>query len=227
MTLLAGDLVVMDIGDVLVRTVPMAQYRALAAMTGLHWAAIREAIEARGVISGFETGRLSGREFTRAVRRTLGYPRLADAEIRNAWNAVIGAADPMIAEPATRLAACGCLLLASNTNPYHWRQAKARLASVGVTAPALLSFKIGVAKPDPRFFAALTSQYPVARNGAVYIDDQVANVAAVTAHGLTGWLHHDRSATAAYLTALATRQLDQSDWRITNADSGVRRARES
>lgn len=222
----ASSLVVMDIGDVLVRTVPMAQYRALARSTGLPWLVIRAAIEDGDIVPRFETGRLTSRGFAAAVTAALGCPRLPHEEVYRAWNAVIGGIDPVIAAPAARLASSGRLLLASNTNPVHWRPVRGLLASAGLIAPACLSFRIGLAKPDQRFFASLVSQHRAAGDGAVYIDDQPANVVAASRHGLAGWLHQDRCGTAAYLAALVAGPPGPNGGDTGNADRGVRCPRE-
>lgn len=186
----------MDVGDVLIRTVPMAHYRALGRHAGLGWERVAELLKGSGVVTAFETGRLAAAEFTHAVREMLAYPSLPDADVREAWNTVVAEVDPAVAPAAARLAAAGRLLLASNTNPFHWQVVRHRLARAGIVAPACLSFEIGCAKPDLAFFVTLTSAHPDARSHAVYVDDRAANVEAAVRCGMAGLVHSDPTHTA-------------------------------
>jgi HAD superfamily hydrolase (TIGR01509 family) len=199
---MSQTLVVMDIGNVLVQTVPTAQYRALGRLTGLSWTSVAAAIDSSGIVTGFGTGRVSGEEFTDSVRDLLGVPALAPGLLREAWNAVIAEPDPLLASAAAPLAAASRLLLASNINPFHWAVARDRLARVGVTAPACLSFEVGSLKPDPAYFAALAAADRRVTTSAVFVDDRGDNVDAAVRHGMTGWLHRDSPATVDYLAGL-------------------------
>lgn len=196
-------LVVMDVGDVLIRTVPMAHHRQLARHTGLPCQQVADRIENSGIVTSFETGQLTATGFVDTLRRLLPRPGLTAAAVEHAWNAVIADPDLILAPIAAELAAEKRLVLASNTNPFHWRLVHARLAGVGIRAPALLSFEIGAAKPDPRFFAALQS-VPRGDHPVVYVDDLPENVAAARRCGLTGWVHRDARETSAYLGQLPT-----------------------
>lgn len=147
-------LVVMDIGDVLIRTVPTAHYRELARRTGMAWEQVADTIESSGIVAAFERGQLTAAGFANAVRRLLSRPGLRTKEVEEAWNVVVAEPDPVLAPVAACLAAAGRLLLASNTNPFHWRLVRGRLAGVGINAPACLSFEIGCTKPDPKSLPA-------------------------------------------------------------------------
>jgi FMN phosphatase YigB (HAD superfamily) len=192
----------MDVGDVLVRTVPMAHYRALAERVCAPWRAVAAIVEESGAVDAFETGRLSGEEFADKLARHLGHPDLRRRDLENAWCEVIGPTDPLVAEAAAALAAAGRLVLASNTNPFHWRIIRVRLADVGIACPAYLSFEVGAAKPGQAFFAALTADSSPVAAGSIYIDDRAENVAAAAHHGLTGWQHQDSAQTAGLLASL-------------------------
>jgi FMN phosphatase YigB (HAD superfamily) len=192
----------MDVGDVLVRIKPTAHYHALGRLAGLTWEAVAAALSSSGVGKKFGTGLLTPEEFTDSVRELLGVPTLEPGMVRAAWNAVVAEPDPLLSAVAAPLAATGRLLLASNINPFHWQEARDRLARVGVTAPACLSFEIGYLKPDRDFFVALEGADRRVGESAVFIDDQPANVEAATRYGLLGWVHRDSHATAAYVTGL-------------------------
>jgi glucose-1-phosphatase len=196
--------VVMDIGDVLIRTIPMAQYRKLAQCTRIPWEHIAERIEGSGSVTAFERGEITSADFVDALRRLLSYPGLSAIDVESAWNAIVAGPDPILAPLAASFATQGRLRLASNTNPFHWRVVRTTLASVGIYAPACLSFEVGYTKPDPRFLAALCATVRLADGPVVYVDDRLDNVNAACRRGLTGWVHRDSAVTAAYLRALPT-----------------------
>lgn len=190
-------LVVMDVGDVVVRTVPMAHYRTLGRRTGLAWEHVADHLEGSGAIAAFECGRLTAAGFVEAVRRSLSVPDLSTDQVEEAWNAVVAEPEPVLVPTASRLAAAGRLLLASNTNPFHWRIVHRRLANVGISARACLSFDVGCVKPSPRFFAALRVAAPSSH--VVYVDDRRENVQAASTLGWIGWVHREPTATVDYL----------------------------
>jgi len=194
-----GLLVVMDIGDVLIRTAPMAQWHDLGRRSGLPWREIAAAVETAGIVGAVETGRVSAREFCAAIRAVLDRPALSDADIEQAWNTVLLDVEPALAAVARRCADSGMLLLASNTSPIHWQKSQHLLARAGVRAPAVLSFEVGYAKPSARFFEVVARADPRVPRSACYIDDRDDNVDAATAFGMTGWLHSDPAVTAAFL----------------------------
>lgn len=194
-------LVVMDVGDVLITTSPMAQYKALAQMVGMTWQQVADCIEDSGIVTHLERGVLDEDQFGDQIRQLLKRPGLSIGDIHQAWNRVIAGVEPIVVGAAAELAAQARLILASNTNPIHWRLVRARLRDHGIEAPAVLSFQIGVAKPDPAFFTDLRRAHPDL-DGAVYIDDRADNVAAATQAGLAGRLHQDPAETAATLRTL-------------------------
>jgi FMN phosphatase YigB (HAD superfamily) len=192
----------MDIGDVLIRTVPTAHYRVLAKHTGIGWERLAEIVESSGAVAQFETGQLTSTTFPDALREVLSYPALGTAQVRNAWNAVVADVDPVVALVAAQLSDSRQLLLASNTNPFHWTVVRSRLAEAGIEAPACLSFALGIAKPDPAFFTALARTHRGRWRHGVYVDDRADNVAAAVQGGLHGWVHRDPAVTAQRLTDL-------------------------
>jgi putative hydrolase of the HAD superfamily len=197
-------LIIMDVGDVLITTAPMAHYRALARRVAAPWRHVQAAIEGTGVIAGFESGIVTPTEFTEVVRRALAEPGLRHHEILDAWAAVLGPLDPITTEAAAKAAAVGRLLLASNTNPAHWPLIETRLRLAGIDTPACLSYRVGHAKPGADFFRRLDGFVPLGTRAAVFIDDRPDNVAAAVRHGLAGWQHTNSVRTAEHITSLLT-----------------------
>lgn len=197
------EIIVLDIGDVLVRTHPDAHYRTLAMILGTTWEEVRETVESCDLVARFEQGHISQAQFTEELRELLEHPKLTAHEVATAWCAVLGPIDPVVAAPARLLASAGRLLLASNTNPIHWRHIRLALEHAGITAPALLSHELGFTKPDPRFFAALTRLIPHGTRCGLFVDDRAENIAAAHAAGLPASRHIDADASARRLAAFA------------------------
>ncbi len=192
-------LVIMDLGDVLVRTTPGAQYAALAQLTGIpahRWA---EAADATGLVAALEDGRIEFQTFAvelfaRAATTPQPLPSIEDA-----WNKLICGLDEEMVTATVPLAHQGRLLFASNTSPPHFARIRSLLTEASIAAPACLSYEVGHRKPVGDFFHALATADPRVRRGAVFIDDRAEHVAAARQHGLIARRHYSPQATAAYL----------------------------
>ncbi|MFE9098911.1 hypothetical protein [Streptomyces sp. NPDC007264] len=198
-------MVVIDLGDVLVRTVADAQYAALAELTGvpaLRWAA---AADGTGLVAALEEGRIGFPAFAADLLSRAGAADpLPLADVEEAWNRVVDGLDDRVASAAAPLTRQGRLLLASNTSPPHFARIQRLLVAAGIDAPACLSYEIGHRKPDDAFFRALADTDARVGAGAVFIDDRAEHIAAARRHGLTAHHHRDPEATAAYLHSLAS-----------------------
>jgi HAD superfamily hydrolase (TIGR01509 family) len=190
----AKTTLIIDIGNVLISTRPGAHYRKLAELTGLPASEIAERVDADQLPQLFERGRLDVGSFAAALRSCLASPELGEFEIHAAWNQVIGDPVPALIALVARVAQRHEVVLASNTNPLHWHVVRHRLAQAGLSAPAVLSHEVGLAKPDSRFFQALIDR--VGRpSTAIFVDDRAANITAARAQRIDGWIHDDREMT--------------------------------
>jgi FMN phosphatase YigB (HAD superfamily) len=199
---ISTSLLLIDLGDVLIRTVPGGHHRQLARQCGLPAAEVADRLAGSGLPAAFDTGRLNTAQFAAAVCRLLG-GRLTPAAVTGAWRRVIGQPDAQMVAAVAPLARAGHVVLASNTDPLHWTVVRRRLQQAGLAAPAALSFRIGRAKPDPAFFRHVTAHFLRGRH-AVFVDDRPENVAAATATGLSGWVHLAAAASIDRIAALGT-----------------------
>jgi FMN phosphatase YigB (HAD superfamily) len=201
--------VICDIGDVLIRTVKHEHHRALGRLTGMAWPEVAHQIARSGIEIELECGRISAPEFTTALREILSCPSLCEGDVRRCWAAVLGGPEGQTLAAAARLATSGQLVLASNTNEMHWPAVRRRLGRAGVRAPAWLSFEVGHAKPDRRFYSTLRAHGPPIFGPAIYIDDRPDNVQAASDVGFDGWVHLDPATTAAHMLRLCTEGLNE------------------
>jgi FMN phosphatase YigB (HAD superfamily) len=182
------DVLVCDVGDVLLTTRPGEHYAALAQLANLSVKNVADRFQSSGISHAFDRGLLSPPEFADSVSHLLGC-RLGIEAIKSAWCAVIGSVEEEMAGAVRPLARRERLLLASNTDAIHWPIVRSRLTAAGIVAPAVLSFQLGTAKPDLNFFKMMAREYLDAPSHAGYIDDQVLNVEAAFKVGLQGIVH--------------------------------------
>jgi putative hydrolase of the HAD superfamily len=198
----ARAVVVFDIGGVLVEVDDAACPEHLAAAAGREPEQVAKLLHGSGLYDRFDTGDLNFDDLRRELRQVLDAPRLTSKQVSAAWQASIKTVCPVLAPIAARLGAAGRLAYASNNNPIHFPIVRERLSAAGVpdNVPALLSFEIGVRKPDAEFYLGI-KQLPI---GAclVFIDDRIDNVIAAEKVGLPAWHHTDPQATAELLHRL-------------------------
>lgn len=198
-------MLISDVGDVLLTTRPGAHHQALAALTDRPVAQVAAAVEADRIVAQFERGELNGPAFAAALRTALAAPNLTDDDLRAACNAVLAAPVQQLVAPVAVLAARGQLVIASNTNPWHWPLVRQRLAAASLdvdSVPVVLSHEIGHAKPEAGYYEVLLRHIDHLPS-AVFVDDKRANIDAAREHGLEGWIHTDVAASAARITTLA------------------------
>src|SRR5260221_5319418 len=85
--------VIMDVGDVLVHTVPMAHYRQLACHVGQDWRAVAAPLEASRIGSRLQTGQLTQATFAAELRAALSCPSPAHYDVQRAWRHGHGTAE--------------------------------------------------------------------------------------------------------------------------------------
>lgn len=130
-------MLIADVGDVLIGTRPGAHQQALAALTGLRPAEVESRIEHTGLPNRFDRGALDRETFAACIRSRLAAPYLSDADLWEAWNAVIGDLVPALIQATAALVGSGRLVLASNTNACHWPVVRERLTAAGLPVRAL------------------------------------------------------------------------------------------
>lgn len=143
-----------------------------------------------GIFSQFERGELSVPGFCEAFRRLSGRPDLADEAITDAWRQyLVGVPDDRL-DALLRLRRHYRLHILSNTNPVHWQLALDRhFRRDGLTVAdffdrCFLSYELGVEKPAPEIFRAVTDGLGCAPADILFLDDSEANCAAARRCGL-------------------------------------------
>lgn len=190
-----------DVGDVLVATVPDAQYRALAGCTGLGVEEVRRRVELDGLCLQYELGQCDTDTFLREVSNRLP-GELSRATVKAAWNSVIG--EPTaVAEALRHLPPTISVALASNTNELHAELVLDKLSSANFFSRTMFSHEMGVAKPDHAFFAMCLDELP--QGEAAFVDDKQLNVDAAVVAGMRGVLHRNAARTVATISRITNK----------------------
>ena len=200
--------VILDLGRVLVRIHDDAILPSLAELADVAPARMREMLAE--VEEPFETGAIDTGE---ALGRLLvhldrgGTAAAASASERGAWNRVLqrrrrlleGAfrarftpISPVV-ELTHRLAAEGrTLALASNTNPLDYATVERQYPDLltPFEARIFLSYRLGVMKPDQRFYAHILERLALPASSCVFVDDKEENVEAARRAGMRGIVYN-------------------------------------
>lgn len=175
-----------DLGNVLVKVDHLRFCRRLAPWAGMSPEAVYAAVFQTGMEPGYDTGRLSSREFHRLLEAhfhlDLPYSRFIEL-----WTEIFDPLEDM-EEVAARLAQRYPLYLVSNTNPLHFSYIETHFAGLLRHFRAfILSFRVGSRKPEAGIFQALIRQIGLPPAQILFIDDKMDFVAAARTHGLVAW----------------------------------------
>ncbi len=122
----------------------------------------------------FETGRLSGRAYHQTVMTRLDaevpydefYPMYGDI-----FTEVPGTGDLL-----RRLHTWYSLYLLSDTNEIHFGYVRKTVATLSVFDECIVSYRIGVMKPDPRIYQEALRRSGLPASACVFVDDRPGNV---------------------------------------------------
>lgn len=175
--------VIFDLGGVIV---PLDFPRAFAELAGVcaHSAEqVPLAIQDTGLVPLLEMGKIEPEEFHRRICIELGM-ELTFTEFREAWGALFS---PETLIPESLLVAVRRrhrLLLLSNTNAIHFPLIEERYPLLRHFHDFILSYEVGVMKPDPGIYRAAVARAGVEPADCVFVDDVEENVAGAICEGL-------------------------------------------
>lgn len=178
-----------DVGEVLLRFGYERVFAALAASTGRPAPLVAAFFSLEELVQRHESGRLPAARLLARLREKLGYAGSA-AEFEAIWTG--GCAE--LADNAALLreaAEAAPAYLLSNVGPLHWSFIRRRFAFPRYVRGAVLSYRVGARKPDPRLFEAALALARVRAADALLVDDHPRNVAAARRLGMRAILYRD------------------------------------
>ncbi len=146
----------------------------LARRTGRTVGQIFTAAFANHLQADFETGKLSGREYHRAVMARL------DADVPyeefsrmygDIFTEIAGTCDLL-----RRLCARYPLYLLSDTNEIHFGYVRETVRTLTVFDEFIVSYRVGVMKPDPRIYHEALRRAGLPAAACLFVDDRPENV---------------------------------------------------
>jgi putative hydrolase of the HAD superfamily len=174
------DLVLFDLGGVLIRPGGVASMRALSGIDS------DEALWSRWLgcpwVQRFEAGRCTPEAFAAGVVDDwqLDLEPAAFLEAFSTWPEPPFEGALELVEAVQARVPAGFL---SNMNSYQWAANYEGIALTDAFSFRFLSFELGLVKPDAAVFEAVAARLPVACEQVLFLDDNVVNVEAADGAG--------------------------------------------
>ena len=181
--------IIFDMGGVLVNLDWDKVCAGLERHSSLDPGLVRAAAVNGPVVAASMKGEMGAAEFYETFSAQLGLD-IDYAGFTEIWNGLLTpneAVYPLVEE----LRGKHPLVLASNTDPFHYARALEICPVMPLFDRRFLSYEMGLAKPDPEFFRRLLADLdrPAAR--CVFIDDSPRNVEAARALGIAAFPYRD------------------------------------
>ncbi len=174
-----------DIGNVLLRFDIPKIIRKMAWALRSNPLRIARYLSSSELVSAIEKGEVTGRELHRRFKAELGY-REDYAAFRLFWCDHF-TLDAECAEILRGVAKGRKVFLLSNTNQLHYDFIKQNYAFAGHAHGAVLSYKLGLRKPEPAIYLAALKRARVKPEQAFFVDDLKENVEAAAKAGIHAW----------------------------------------
>ena len=174
--------VIFDMGGVLVWTHWERATEPLAKLAGLPPERVLETLLNTDTNLSYMRGDIDSSEFAKVVLERLGLD-IPEDELLGIWESIL--APNLEALPVLeRLKGRYRLVLGSNTDAGHFRRSVELQPALGLFDDLLLSYELGVCKPDPAFFERGLASSKIPAQECVFIDDLAENVESARGVGI-------------------------------------------
>ncbi len=130
----------------------------------------------------FECGTVSGEEFYQTLCSTLNLT-ISQDEFRDLWCDIFQN-NPGMGTLLEALHGRARLVLISNTNPWHLDYIRERFSFMELFDSLILSYDLGIRKPDQRIFQAALDAAKARPDQCLYFDDLESNIQAAGRLGI-------------------------------------------
>ena len=178
----ADIFIALDLGNVLSLVDESVGAREFARLSGKPQREAFDAVFAPERKVPIETGRQSFEDFSRECCERLGM-KMTPARFREVYKSVL-TPNTAIFPLVDRLLGTYRVGLCSNTSSVHWELERRRLPFGRRLDPAVVSYQVGVMKPEPGIFEALARQAGVGAGRILFVDDRSENVEGAERAGL-------------------------------------------
>ena len=174
--------VIFDMGGVLVWTHWERATGPLAKSAGMSQERVLETLFSTDANLSYMRGDIDSSEFAKGVSERLGLD-IPEDELLGIWESIL--APNLEALPVLeRLKGKYRLVLGSNTDPGHFRRSVELQPALGLFDDLLLSYELGVCKPDLAFFERGLASLEIPAQECVFIDDVAENVESARGVGI-------------------------------------------
>ena len=176
-----------DIGNVLLKFDVLKAAAKVARALGRNPLTMLRYFGSSSIVDEVERGKISPRQLWRLFREKLGYAG-SFRQFERLWCGHFKL-NRRSASLLKSLARRHRVYLLSNTNHLHYEHIRRRYAFPRHAHGAVLSYKVGLRKPEPAIYRAALKLAKVKPSQAVFIDDLKENVAAARKLGIRAILH--------------------------------------
>lgn len=175
------DVVLLDLGNVLVSIHPEAFSRSLGIRDEEARARYRSAVI--DLVRRFEQGLVSSNDYFDHLR-DLFEGRFSREELTRSMLNVIGQPVKGMEGVLSRISTKATLGLVSNTNVLHFEHCRSSFPFINAFSHLFLSYQMKLLKPDPKYYQAVLEHFNVPAGRMLFIDDLNENVEAAREAGM-------------------------------------------
>ena len=177
-------LVAFDLGNVLCTVDETTASKKLSELSDKPWEDVHEIVFSPIRKLQFESGEMSFDQHAVQAISNLGIDMPLN-EFTDLYDSVLIPSESMF-PLIERIADTYRLALVSNTSEPHWKSAERFLPFSSSLDPIIVSYEVGVMKPEPAFYDALLERSGVPTANILFVDDLVANIEGAEAAGMIG-----------------------------------------
>ncbi|MEI8315903.1 MAG: HAD family phosphatase [Verrucomicrobiota bacterium] len=198
--MIALETVIFDLGNVLLPFDWSIPSKRMSERTGCSQQELQDYITKTPFLGQLELGQLTAQQFFEIVARDLRFTG-SRAEFDEIWSNIF-TIDAAMVQLTQSLKGSYRRFVLSNTLPQHIEFVFAKYPVLQDFDGHILSYEVGLVKPDRRIYELTMQRFGIAAERAVFIDDLPANVAAARATGLQAIHHKSFQKTRRELTRL-------------------------
>jgi len=194
------ETVIFDLGNVLLPLDWGIARKRMCERTGCSRRELEAFIGNTPFLGQLELGQLTAKQFFEIVVRDLRFNGTQE-EFEEIWSDIFTIDDAMI-DLTQKLKGSYRRFILSNTSPQHIKFVFARYPVLRDFDGHILSYEVGLLKPDRRIYELALHRFGIAVERAVFIDDLPANIAGAREIGLAAIQHKSFQKTCRELTRL-------------------------
>ncbi len=180
------EVIIFDLGNVILKFDHMISCRKLSQISKLSAQEIYDIIFSSGLERLYDEGKISTEDFFKEISNKLGLD-IYLTEFKLIWQDIF-----RLNKGIRKLLLClkekYKLFLLSNTNEIHFEFARDKFDVLNLMDEYILSYKVGVTKPNPQIFHEALKKSKVEASKCIYIDDIKEHVESASKIGMKGIL---------------------------------------